>query len=124
VYTFNRKEKNMKTLKPRKITRKDVIDVHEEFIRYHAKSLDSKHRITLGDKLTKALGKRRNVDAYMMFIGREGDILLRPTVSVPSNEAWIYRNPKVVGSVRKGLEEAKEGKTERVDDLDSFLGNL
>ena len=53
----------MKTLKLRKMTRKDVIDIHEEFIPYHAKSLDSKHRITLGDKLTKAIGKRRNVDA-------------------------------------------------------------
>ena len=114
----------MKTLKSRKMTRKDVIDIHEEFIPYHAKSLDSKHRITLGDKLTKAIGKRRNVDAYMMFIGREGDILLRPTVSIPSNEAWIYRNPKVIGSVRKGLEEAGKEKTERVDDLDSFLENL
>ena len=114
----------MKTLKSRKTTRKDVIDIHEEFIPYHAKSLDSKHRITLGDKLIKAIGKRRNVDSYMMFIGREGDILLRPTVSIPSNEAWIYRNPKIIGSVRKGLEEAREGKTERVDDLDSFLENM
>ena len=114
----------MKTLKSRKMTGKNVIDIHEEFIPYHAKSLDSKHRITLGDKLTKALGRRRNVDAYMMFIGREGDILLRPTVSIPSNEAWVYRNPKVIGSVRKGLEEAREGKAERVDDLDSFLENL
>jgi len=106
------------------MARKNVIDIHEEFIPYHIKFLDSKHRITLGDKLIKALGKRRNVDAYMMFIGKEGDILLRPTVSIPSNEAWIYRNPKVIEKVRKGLEEAREGETERVDDLDSFLENL
>lgn len=114
----------MKTLKLRKMARKDVIDIHEEFIPYRAKALDSKHRITLGDKLTRVLGKRKNADAYMMFIGREGDILLRPTVSIPSNEAWIYRNPKVIGSVRKGLEEAGEKKTERVDDLNSFLESL
>jgi len=114
----------MKPLKSRKKTRKKVIDIHEEFIPYHTKLLDSKHRITLGGKLTKALGKRMNVDAYMIFIGRKGDILLRPTVSISSNEAWVYRNPKVIGSVRKGLEEAREGKTERVDDLDSFLENL
>ena len=114
----------MDKLKSCKKARREVIDIHEEFIPYHTKFLDSKHRITLGDKLTKALGKRRNVDAYMMFIGREGDILLRPAVSIPSSEAWIYRNPKVIGSVRKGLEEAREGKTDRVDDLDSFLENL
>lgn len=114
----------MKTLKSRKKTGKRVIDVREEFIQYHSKSLDSKNRITLGGKVTNALGKRMKVDAYMMFIGREGDILLRPTVSIPSNEAWAYSNPKVIGNVRKGLEEAREGKTERVDDLDSFLENL
>ena len=114
----------MKTHKSRKITRKNVIDIHEEFIPYHAKPLDSKHRITLGGKLTSALGNRMKVDAYMIFIGREGDILLRPTVSISSNEAWVYRNPKVIGSVRKGLEEAREGKAERIDDLDSFLENL
>ena len=114
----------MKTIKLRKKARKKVIAIHEEFIQYHTKSLDSKHRITLGGKLTDALGKRMKVDAYMMFIGREGDILLRPTTSIPSNEAWAYRNPKVMGKVRKGLEEASEGKTERADDLDSFLENL
>ena len=114
----------MKKPTSRKKTEKKVLAIHEEFIPYHTKSLDSKHRITLGGKLTSALGKRMKVDAYMMFIGREGDILLRPTVSIPSNEAWAYRNPNVIGSVRKGLEEAREGKTERVDDLDSFLENL
>ena len=114
----------MKTLKLRKKERKETIDINEEFIPYHTKPLDSKYRITLGGKLTRLLGKRMNVDAYKIFIGREGDILLRPTVSIPSNEAWIYHNPKVMGMVRKGLEEAREGKTEHVDDLDSFLKNL
>ncbi|MDP3804123.1 MAG: hypothetical protein Q8Q87_01065, partial [Candidatus Omnitrophota bacterium] len=79
---------------------------------------------TLGGRLTKLIGKRMNVEAYQIFIARSGDILLRPTVSVPSSEAWVYQNPVVMGKVRKGLEEAREGKTERVDDLDSFLENL
>lgn len=114
----------MKTLKLRKDVRKEAIDIHEKFIPYHAKSLDSKHRITLGGKLIGAIGKRMNVDSYMIFIGREGDILLRPTVSIPSNEIWAYRNQKVARNVRKGLEEAGDGKTERVDNLDSFLKNL
>jgi len=104
--------------------RRGSIDIHEQFVPYQTKPIDSKYRITLGGKLTKAIGKRMNVDAFMIFLGREGDVLLRPTVSVPSNEAWIYHNPKVVGRIRKGLEEAKEGKTERVDDLDSFMQKL
>ncbi|MFH1360190.1 MAG: hypothetical protein ABIJ41_04035 [Candidatus Omnitrophota bacterium] len=114
----------MKPLKPHNGAKKETIDIHEEFIPYHTKPLDSKHRITLGGKLIKSIGKRMNVESYQIFIGRNGDILLRPAVSIPSSEAWVYRNPEVVEKVRKGLEEAREGKTERVDDLDSFLDNL
>ena len=101
-----------------------TIEVHEAFTPYQIKALDSKHRITLGGKLTKVLGKRLNAEAYQIFICRNGDILLRPTVSIPSNEAWVYQNPAVIGKVRKGLRDAQEGKTERVNDLESFLGKL
>lgn len=114
----------MKTLKIRNKVRKDTIDIHEEFMPYHTKPLDSKYRITLGNRLTKLIGRRMNVEAYQIFVGRNGDILLRPTVSIPSSEAWVYRNPEVSAKLRKGLEEAREGKTERVDDLDFFLEKL
>lgn len=100
------------------------IEIREAFTPYQIKALDSKHRITLGGKLTKVLGKRVNVEAYQVFICRNGDILLRPTVSIPSNEAWVYQNPAVIEKVRKGLRDAQEGKTERVDDLESFLDKL
>jgi len=114
----------MKTLKKHDKARRGGIDIHEEFIPYHTKTLDSKYRITLGGRLVKLIGKRMNVETYQIFVGRNGDILLRPAVSIPSSEAWIYSNPEVVGKVRKGLQEAQEGKTEAVDDLESFLGNL
>ena len=103
---------------------KQPITVREEFLPYHTKPLDSKFRITLGGKLTRTIGKRMNVESYQIFVGKNGDILLRPSVSVPSSEAWVYQNPAVINKVRKGLAEAKEGKTERADDLDAFLGNL
>lgn len=114
----------MKTLKSHNETKKETIDIHEEFMPYHTKPLDSKYRITLGNRLTKLIGKRMNAEAYQIFLSRNGDILLRPSVSIPSNEAWVYQNPKVIGKVRKGLHEAREGKTERVDDLESFLEKL
>ena len=114
----------MKTLKSRSKTKKETVDIHEEFIPYQTKSLDSKYRITLGGRLTKLLGKRMNAEAYQIFVGRNGDILLRPSVSIPSNEAWVYKNPEVIGKLRKGLQEAREGKLERVEDLDSFLEKL
>ena len=114
----------MRTLKLRNKAKKKTINIHEEFIPYHTKALDSKNRITLGGKLKRVMGKRMNVEAYQIFVGKNGDILLRPAVSIPSSEAWIYHNPEVIGRVRKGLEEAREGKTERVNDLESFLDHL
>jgi hypothetical protein len=103
---------------------KETVSIHEEFIPYQTKLLDSKHRITLGGKLTKLLGRHLKAEAYQIFVGKNGDILLRPSVSIPSNEAWIYQNPEVIGKLRKGLREAGEGKAERVKDLGSFLRKL
>ncbi len=114
----------MKTVKSFDRHKNEVIDIHEEFMSYQTKPLDSKHRITLGGRLAGLLGKRMKAEAYQIFVGRNGDILLRPAVSIPSNEAWIYQNPQVIGKLRKGLREAGEGKTERVDDLESYLRKL
>ena len=114
----------MKALKSYNKIKKEVIDIHEEFVPYNTKPLDSKHRITLGGKLANSLGKRMKVEAYQIFVSRSGDILLRPAVSIPSSEAWVYHNPEVIGKLRKGLQEAGEGKTEKVDNLEDFLDNL
>lgn len=114
----------MKTLKSHDKNKKETVDIHEEFMPYQTKPLDSKYRITLGGRLTRLLGRRIKTEAYQIFIGKNGDILLRPSVSILSNEAWVYRNPEVIGKLRKGLQEAGEGKTERVDDLESFLEKL
>jgi hypothetical protein len=114
----------MKTLKSYEKPKREIIDIHEEFTPYNIKPLDSKHRITLGGKLAKSLGKRMKVEAYQILVARNGDILLRPAVSIPSNEAWVYQNPEVIGKVRKGLQEAAEGEIRCVDNLDLFLKNL
>jgi hypothetical protein len=31
--------------------------------------------------------------------------------SIPTSEAWLYRDPEALASVRRGLQEAAEGKT-------------
>lgn len=103
---------------------RESIIIREEFKPFDRKPLDSKHRITLGGKLMKVVGRHMKVDSYQIFVGKEGDILLRPAVSIPSSEAWVYRNPQVIGKIRKGLEEAGQGETERVKDLEDFLKKL
>lgn len=113
----------MKTMKAAQRKRQGF-EIREMFMLVDTRTLDSKHRITVGGKLQKLMMGKMKVDSYQVFVGKKGDILLRPAVSVPSSEAWVYRNPEAIGRIRQGLKEAREGKTEKVDDLESFLSGL
>ncbi|RKY30791.1 MAG: hypothetical protein DRP74_06240 [Candidatus Omnitrophota bacterium] len=95
--------------------------ISEKFKEVDVKTVDSKNRISLGEKVLRLFTK---VDAFKVFVGKEGDILLRPMVNIPSREAWIYQNPKVLNQIRQGLAEAQQGKTEKAEDLDDFLEGL
>lgn len=113
----------MKTLKAHK-KETNTIMVNKEFLPVDTRLLDSKNRITLKERWYKFFASRNKVDSYQVFVDRDGDILLRPAVTIPSNEAWIYQNQKVIGKIRKGLNEAASDKTEKVNNLDEFLNNL
>lgn len=63
-------------------------------------------------------------EGFQVFLGKNWDILLRPAVSSPANEAWVYKNPKVIGALRKGLEDAKAGRIIHIDNLEEFFKNL
>ncbi len=110
----------------KKSTAADIstMTVKEDFTPLDLKPVDSKNRITLSGKILKTLVERMEFDAFQIFLGKNGDILLRPVISVPSNEAWLYQNKKALASVQKGLKEAHEGKGTVVKDLDSFLEKL
>ena len=107
-----------------KTTKKKILNLGEKFIPVGVKTIDSKNRITIGEKILKLITVQTDVEEFQIFYGKEGDILLRPMVSIPTKEAWIYRNPKVLRLIRKGLAEAEQGKTERVENLDKFLRDL
>ncbi len=113
----------MKTMKA-SLRKKEEVEVKEKFMAVDTRPLDSKHRITLGGRLQRLMMSKMKIDSYQVFVGKSGDILLRPAVSIPSSEAWVYHNPEVIGKIRKGLLEAREGKVEKVDDLEKFLDNL
>jgi len=107
-------------------TKKNVVidGLEEKFVLMGRKSVDSKNRITLGQKILKLITSQTGVEEFQIFYGEEGDILLRPVINIPSKEAWIYRNSKILKLIREGLKEAKEGKIERVKNLDKFLKDL
>ena len=88
------------------------------------KAMDSKNRVVLGNKVKRALENRIKVDAFQICVGKDGDILLRPTTNIPSRETWLYKNPKALEKVKKGLENVSKGKVKKVTDLDNFLESL
>jgi len=99
-------------------------DIHEKFIPVDVKTLDSKKRISLGEKILKMLADKFPAKSFKVYVGEDGDILLRPVVTIPSKEAWIYENPTVLEEIRKGLSEANQGKLKKVKNLEDFLEKL
>lgn len=66
---------------------------------------DSRKRIALG----RALADLEDA-SFNVYRDPQGRIILDPQVSIPASEAWLFRNRKAIDSVRRGLEEAAEGK--------------
>ena len=64
-------------------------DIHEKFIPMDIKTLDSKKRISLSKKILKILADKFPAKSFKVYVGEDGDILLRPVVTIPSKEAWI-----------------------------------
>jgi hypothetical protein len=74
-----------------------------------AKLVDSKGRIALD---------KSYAGATMLVDRREdGTIVLRPAVTIPVNEAWLWRNKKALAMVQRGLEEARERRFVKAPDL-------
>lgn len=79
--------------------------------------LDSRNRVCLSQFLPRDV----EVTSYKAY--QEGEkIILEPMAEVPAHEAWLYNNPEALGAVLKGLKEAENGKTSKLDfDLSQFL---
>lgn len=75
---------------------------------------DSKGRITLGADFAN--------QTFIVQVLDDGAVLLRPGVVVPAPEAWLFRNPKALSAVIRGLEQSAAGEiVESPPDLeDSF----
>ena len=41
---------------------------------------------------------------------RDGTIVLRPAVTVPAGEAWLWKNKKALALVQDGIAEARRGR--------------
>ena len=93
----------------------------QEFIPFDTRFIDSKIRITISEKILRKISGQNRVNQFQFLVGHDGDILLRPLTAIPSREAWIYEKPELIKQIRQGLQEAKEGKTETLKNLEKIL---
>jgi hypothetical protein len=70
---------------------------------------DSKRRVVLPASLVS-----EDV-VYQVYSNEAGQILLDPQVLIPASEAWLFRNPKALASVKKGLADAAEGRISKIN---------
>jgi hypothetical protein len=69
---------------------------------------DAKNRVNLhGIKVPQGV-------IYHIYCNRSGQIVLDPQVAVPASEVWLFQNPEALASIRRGLNEAKKGKTTKI----------
>ena len=74
---------------------------------------DAKKRVVLpGNQVQEGI-------TYHIYSNSIGQIILDPQVTIPASEAWLFKNPTALASIRKGLSEAAEGRVSKVD-LDSL----
>jgi hypothetical protein len=77
---------------------------------------DSRRRIALG----KALPDLDDA-SFNVYRDEGGRIVLDPQVSIPASEAWLYRNPKALASVRRGLADAAAGRTKSLGSFARYV---
>lgn len=80
----------------------------------HTVHMDDKQRICLTRMLTKE--EREAFSSFRMY-REDGKIVLEPVAEVPAKDHWIYKDPKALASLMKGIKDAEEG---RLHNLGSF----
>ena len=74
---------------------------------------DAKKRVILPKALV------REDITYHIYCNSLGQIILDPQVTIPASEVWLFKDPEVLASVRRGLSDAASGKISKVD-IDSL----
>ena len=73
---------------------------------------DSQNRIVITPIVTFL---KQHIDSFKVFINSSGNVLLKPMISLPLEEAWPFQSPEILSNVLKGIEEAKAGKAKPLD---------
>ena len=113
----------MDGVQPRTDASNSIEFVGQRFEFIESRPFDKKHRVSLGKRVFELLGKLGSFESFKVYISEEGFLLLTPMAHIPVNEMWIWKDQEIRESFTKALEDAREGRVKRVDDLDSFLSS-
>lgn len=84
-------------------------------------NIDAKQRICLGRVLSK---EEREAFSSFHIYREKNKIILEPLVEVPAKSHWIYKNPKAMSSLQRGLEDIKAGRVSELDrDFSEFVND-
>jgi hypothetical protein len=97
---------------------KNPMVLSNKFERVGETGLDERKRVSLSKALdalkgvlVKKIGENKVSDVrFIIYTNEAGQILLSPRVSIPLHEAWLYKNPEALASVRRGLKQLAGGK--------------
>jgi len=53
--------------------------------------------------------------SYHIYINIYGQIVLDPQISIPASEAWLFNNPAAMESLKRGMDDAANGRITKVD---------
>lgn len=82
--------------------------------------MDDKFRISLGSFLSK--DERDQLSAFRICRQADGKIVLDPLIEIPAREHWLYKNPKAMASLMRGIDDAKKGRIVEMDiDFSKFV---
>jgi hypothetical protein len=73
--------------------------------------------VTADERARIAFGKAgvHKDDRFAVSVNDEGAILLTPVASIPKRELVVWENEELKASLYRGLADAAEGKTRRLD---------
>lgn len=85
-----------------------TLRVDDEFEEVATHTVDERNRITLGALLKDT----RRVRVYK---NARGELLLQPIMEIPASEVWFFQNQEALQAVKKGLDDAAQGRISRLD---------
>lgn len=79
--------------------------------------VDAKKRITLGKLVTD------DISSFDVEVMDNGVLMLYPKVEIPATEAWLFKNPQGLKSLKKGLEDSANGRVVQRKSFAEYAGD-